>query len=105
MGAWADTDVVAITPVNQIMAALMTGQCVIRHFIGCKTPCGGQLLGDVEQRFGCILVRDSKSTPAIKLVVGRSGLDRQLVQRHVSLLFIERPAKLPAPICSGLAWP
>src|SRR5215216_4542480 len=105
MGAGAYADVVAIAPINQIMAAFMTGQSMIRHFIGGKTPCRGQLLGDVEQRFGCILIRDSKSTPAMKLVVGRSGLDGQLVQRHVALLFIERPAKLPAPIRSGLARP
>src|SRR5215207_1392023 len=41
----------------------------------------------------------------MKLVVRRSRLDGQLVERHVALLFTERPAKLPTPIRSGLARP
>src|SRR5262245_10541314 len=105
MGTWPYSGILAIPPVIQIVLRFMSGDCVIGNFIGGKSRRFGKRLSDFVEHFAGLLARHGQLALRRQGSEGRVGLNRQLIERHVSLLFGKRLAELTLPLSRALSRP
>ncbi len=96
----------AIAPVEQVMAGLLTGGCMVGDLVGGKPRLLGQFLRQVVKVGGAVVGGCHQRPTFVQVKVGRAGFDGELVERHVPLLLAsarESSARHCCGVCPGLA--
>ena len=98
-------DVILVTPVREVVAALFAGPCVIADLVGRQAGRFGARPGQLEQLSGrIVLQRHECALPHIGSKA-RVCLDRELVEREMPRAERQRSRQLLVPLLGRLARP
>src|SRR5690606_28312405 len=103
MAPWANTDILAIAPIDEIVLALRARSCMVRHFVSRKPLRGRNRLRRFIEIGGMIRIGDRDLAGAIEAVEGGPFLNGQLVERKVIGSVADCLLQLIGPGFDGLA--
>src|SRR5579885_2883674 len=105
MRARADAEVVAVAPIDEVVAALRAGAGVVRDLVGGQAGGGKALLRQLEEFAGKIVLRHGEIAAGIGRREGRARLDRELIERQVIAGERKGAVQLPPPGGDALSRP
>src|SRR5690606_14712103 len=105
MSAGADTGILPVTPVEQVVPALLPRHCMIRDLVGGEVVCGRNLARQLVELARLSAVRHAKLAGRMECSERRAVLDGQLIERQMPTSHGERFLKLLPPRLRGLALP
>ena len=105
MGAGADPGVVAVAPVDQVVAAVLAGPRVVGDLVGGRPAAASASPVASIQRGRRVLVGQCERALGVQAEERRAGLDGELVEREMAEPFRREPVELGAPGGDGLPGP
>jgi hypothetical protein len=103
MRAGPRADIIAIAPIDQIVAAFRARMRMVGDFIGGQPGRFSQLLGGLVETGGQIILRDHQRAGFLQQGIGRVGLDGELIEREMAGVEGQRLFQFGAP--GGVALP
>src|SRR3982750_4705928 len=103
VGARSDARIVAVSPVSEIVAALMSAARMVADLVGGKAGGGRHRVGQLVQHGRRILVERLELAGGVQRCKARPGLDRQLVKRQMAGAEAESLRKRRRPAVFGVA--
>ncbi len=100
--ARADAGIVAVAPVSEVVAALLTGPGMVADFVERQARGGGDFAGEFVEVGGNVGVDGLEFAGGMEGGEARARLDRQLVERQVTGAERERAGKHRLPLDGGL---
>ena len=97
--------ILAIAPVEQVVARLVAGACVVGNLVGRKSNFLSQFLRHVIEVGGAVIIGRHQRALGVQIEIGGAGLDGELIERHVALLLTQRNRQFLAPLRHALIGP
>ena len=102
MRPWPNPEIIAITPISEIVAAFLPRRCVVRDFVGWKAGRLAHLLRDGVKLRGQVLARHSKLPRRWRSKKAGLRLDGKLIERQMTARQRERLLRVQRAIRFGL---
>ena len=105
MSAGPDAGILAVAPIEQVVAALGARPRVVGNLVGGQTRCCAGLEGEVVERACGVVVRHDELAGVRQRRIGRVLLDGELVEREMLCRLADGPFQFAAPRLRRLARP